>query len=214
MAYNRLQKVKVIRPAPAGDPVEVLLRGYSLALRKNEAMNIMDTNLLLFLNENGLVAAFISSLIIKHVIQMPKPEDHPPEFRNLYRIWMRIRNKMNLMENMPPKFGMETPLFLSEIHTIQAIARTKENNIRTIAQILGVTPSAASQKERVAYDNHEMILDQIYERIAGRIGELTDEERAFLSRIFSAFESVYNERIVELASHKSIQSPCIEGPSA
>jgi ferrous iron transport protein A len=32
--------VKVIRLAPAGDPVEILLRGYSLALRKNEAKNI------------------------------------------------------------------------------------------------------------------------------------------------------------------------------
>jgi len=89
-----------------------------------------------------LVAAFISNIIIKHVTQMPEPKDRPPEFRDLYRSWMRIRNKMNLMENMPRTFGTETPLFLSEIHAIQAIVRTKENNIRTIAQILGVTPSA------------------------------------------------------------------------
>jgi ferrous iron transport protein A len=34
-------EVKVIRLAPAGDPVQVLLRGYSLALRRNEAMNII-----------------------------------------------------------------------------------------------------------------------------------------------------------------------------
>lgn len=175
--------------------------------------------------------------------QMPEPEDRPPEFRDIYRSWMRIRNKMNLMENMPHTFGTETPLFLSEIHAIQAIGRTKENNIRTIAQILGVTPSAASQtvtrlrkkgfvqkvrgiknekevslvltpKGRIAYDNHEKSHEQIYERIAGCIGELTDEERAFLARIFSAFESVYNERILELASHKSIQDSCIEGPFA
>ncbi len=33
-------EVKVIRVAPAGDPVEVLLRGYSLALRKKEAVNV------------------------------------------------------------------------------------------------------------------------------------------------------------------------------
>jgi DNA-binding MarR family transcriptional regulator len=156
---------------------------------------------------------------------------------------MRIRNKMNVMENMPHTFGMETPLFLSEIHTIQAIGSTKENNVRTIAAILGVTPSAASQivtrltkkgfvqkvrgiknekevsliltpKGRIAYDNHEKIHEQIYERIAGLIGELTDEQRAFLARVFSAFESVYNERIEELASCKSIQNPCMKGPSA
>lgn len=33
-------EVKMIRLAPAGDPVEIFLRGYSLALRENEAMNI------------------------------------------------------------------------------------------------------------------------------------------------------------------------------
>jgi len=140
---------------------------------------------------------------------------------------MRIRNKMNIMENMPRTFGVEKTLFLSEIHTIQAIGRTKENNIRTIAEILGVTPSAASQtvtrlkkkgfvkkvrgikneKEvslvltpigKIAYDNHEKTHRQMYERIAGRLGALTEEERVVLGRVFSVFESVYDERIAEL----------------
>ncbi len=34
-------ELKVIRLAPSGDPVEVLLRGYSLALRKREALNVI-----------------------------------------------------------------------------------------------------------------------------------------------------------------------------
>ena len=158
---------------------------------------------------------------------MSGQDNHPPGFPELYCIWMRIRNKMNLMENMPCTFGVEKPLFLSEIHTLQAIGRTKENNIRTIAEILGVTPSAASQtvtrlkkkgfvkkvrgikneKEvslvltpmgKIAYNNHEKTHQQMYERIAGRLGELTDEERVVLSRVFSVFESVYDERIAEL----------------
>jgi DNA-binding MarR family transcriptional regulator len=141
---------------------------------------------------------------------------------------MRIRNKMNVMENMPRTFGVETPLFLSEIHTIQAIGRTRENNIRTIAGILGVTPSAASQtvtrlkkkgfvkkvrgirneKEvslvltptgKIAYDNHEKTHERMYERISGRLGTLTGDERVFLARVFSAFEAVYDERIAELS---------------
>lgn len=33
-------ELKVIRLAPSGDPVEVLLKGYSLALRKKEAVNV------------------------------------------------------------------------------------------------------------------------------------------------------------------------------
>jgi ferrous iron transport protein A len=33
-------EVAVIRRAPSGDPVEILLKGYSLALRKAEAVNV------------------------------------------------------------------------------------------------------------------------------------------------------------------------------
>jgi len=34
-------ELKVVRLAPSGDPVEVLLKGYSLALRKKEAVNVV-----------------------------------------------------------------------------------------------------------------------------------------------------------------------------
>lgn len=40
MGLVRGTELKVIRLAPSGDPVEVLLKGYSLALRKKEAVNI------------------------------------------------------------------------------------------------------------------------------------------------------------------------------
>ncbi|MFA5237205.1 MAG: MarR family transcriptional regulator [Methanoregula sp.] len=152
-----------------------------------------------------------------------------PTFSDLYCSWMRIRNKLNVMENMPRDFGVEKPLFLSEIHTIQAIGNTKENNVRIIADVLGVTPSAASQmitrlmkkglvkkirgvkneKEvaleltdagLVAFNCHEEIHDRMFERIAERIGDLNDDERATLARVLSAFESVYDERIGELSS--------------
>ncbi|MDD5735373.1 FeoA family protein [Methanothrix soehngenii] len=33
-------ELEVVRLAPSGDPVEILLKGYSLALRKSEALNI------------------------------------------------------------------------------------------------------------------------------------------------------------------------------
>ena len=134
---------------------------------------------------------------------------------------------MNVMENIPNNFGVNESLTFSEIHAIQAIGNTPENNVRIIADILGVTPSAASQvitrltkrglvrkvrgirneKEvsleltkngRVAYRSHEEIHEQTYARIVGQIGTLSAEERASMARIFSAFESVYEERIEEL----------------
>ncbi len=140
---------------------------------------------------------------------------------------MRIRNKMHLMENMPHYFGVEHPLYLSGIHTTQAIGKTPENNIRAIATLLGVTPSAASQvitwligrglvkkvrgrrnekevsleltEEGMAtFTMHEQIHVQLYEQIAGRIGPLSEADRVMVSRGFSAFESVCDRRIEEL----------------
>jgi DNA-binding MarR family transcriptional regulator len=150
-----------------------------------------------------------------------------PPLPELYQTWMRVWNKMNVMENFPRDFGVDDPLFLSEIHTIQAIGNTPENNVRIIAGILGVTPSAASQvisrltrrglvrkirgvrnekevsleltDEGLSANNaHEEIHAQVYTRIAERIGDLDEQERATIARVFSAFESVYDERIEEL----------------
>jgi DNA-binding MarR family transcriptional regulator len=151
----------------------------------------------------------------------------PPDFAELYKSWMRIRNKMNVMEDLPRDFGVDDLLHLSEIHTIQAIGKTPENNIRIIAGILGVTPSAASQvitrltkrgfvkkvrglrnekevsleltkKGHIAFLNHEEVHVRMYEQVAGQVGPLSDEDRDMLNRIFSAFESVYDKRIGDL----------------
>ena len=155
----------------------------------------------------------------------------PPDFAELYQSWMRIRNKMNVMEDLPRDFGVDDLLHLSEIHTIQVIGITQENNIRIVADLLGVTPSAASQvitrltkrglvkKVRglrnekevslelteiglVAFRNHEQVHTRMYELVAGRVGPLNNEERALLNRIFSAFESVYDQRITVLTREK------------
>jgi len=151
-----------------------------------------------------------------------------PDMPELYRSWMRVWNKMNVMESIPCRFGVDEPLCLSEIHTIQAIGDTPENNVRTIAGILGVTPSAASQvitrlakrgfvrkvrgvkneKEvtleltrqgKTAYTSHAQVHRQVYERISGRIGPLSAGERATLDRVLSAFDTVYEDRIRELS---------------
>ena len=145
----------------------------------------------------------------------------------LYQIWMRLRNKVNEMESIPRDYGVNDPLYLSEIHILQAIGDTPENNLRIIAGLLGVTPSATSQAVtklagrglvrkirgrknerevsleltdlgRIAYEHHERSHGQIYTRITERIGTLSDDELALVGRVFHAFESVYDERIEEL----------------
>jgi ferrous iron transport protein A len=41
MGVARGQRIEVVRYAPAGDPVEVKVRGYSLSLRRAEAAGIL-----------------------------------------------------------------------------------------------------------------------------------------------------------------------------
>lgn len=157
---------------------------------------------------------------------MTSPPITMPE---LYQVWMRLRNKVNEMESIPREYGVGDPLYLSEIHTLQAIGDTRENNLRIIADLLGVTPSATSQAVtklarrglvrkirgrknereisleltdlgRVAYEQHVQTHHQVYTRIVERLGTLTEDELALVGHTFSAFESVYEERLAELRS--------------
>ncbi len=147
--------------------------------------------------------------------------------RDLYRIWMRIMNKLNESESIPRKFGVDIPLYPSEIHTIQVIGDHPEANVRTVAEHLGVTPGAASQtitklsrrdlvtkvrglkneKEvhlvlnssgRTAYETHETVHEMVFQKIAERIGPLSSDQYRFLEHVLHAVESVYDERIEEV----------------
>lgn len=147
--------------------------------------------------------------------------------RDLYQKWMKLVNKLNESEKLPRNFGIESPLYPSEIHTIQVIGDFPDSNVRTVALNLGITPGAASQqisrlakrglirkvrgkkneKEvhleltdlgRVAYDTHNIRHEVAYTRIVSRIGLISDEEAAFLERVLNAVKSVYDERIDEI----------------
>lgn len=144
--------------------------------------------------------------------------------RDLYQMWMRMINKLNESENIPRTFGIDTPLYPSEIHTLQIIGDHPSCNVQGVAQHLGITPGAASQtitklsrrdlvrkvrglkneKEvhleltdlgRKAYEVHETVHEQVFQNIAHRIGPLTEEQKIFLAHILQAMESVYHERI-------------------
>jgi DNA-binding MarR family transcriptional regulator len=162
-------------------------------------------------------------------------ESQLPDFAELYGVWMRIRNKMNILENLPRDFGIDDQLKLSEIHTIQAIGSKKENNNKIIADILGITPSAVSQmvakltrrglvkkvrglkndkeislelteKGRTAFKCHEKIHREMYEQIALHVGSLNEDELEVIARVFSAMESVYDQRIRDLSAKKDEKS--------
>ena len=150
----------------------------------------------------------------------------PPGMPELYRMLHRISGKMSLVERASFDFGLPESLLLSEVHTLQAIGNTPDNNVGIIAALTGVTPSAASQvitklakrglveklrgvrnekevllkltpKGLVVYHNHEKIHAGECDRIYQAIGSLSIEDRTALARVFSALEAYYDKRFRE-----------------
>ena len=155
------------------------------------------------------------------------------KLRNLYQVWMRIMNKLNESEKLPRNYGIEELITPSDIHVLQAVGDNPENNVRTIADILGVTPGAASQqlsklskrglvtkvrgiknekevylmltpKGDIAYRAHEKVHEMVYLRIIERIGPLSPDEMNTLKNILHAIESVYDERLDEVRKSLSM----------
>jgi len=152
------------------------------------------------------------------------PSDH--SISGLFQAWMRIVNKLDILEKIPADYGVDTLLHPSEIHLLQAVGDNPGSNLSTIATTLGITRGAASQKVTqmvrkgfikkvrgevnekevflfltkagsVAYSSHEIKHTEVYAQIAQRTGEISSEELEILSRFFSAAESVFDERITE-----------------
>jgi DNA-binding MarR family transcriptional regulator len=157
---------------------------------------------------------------------MKNTKDLPPDMPELYRKLHRLSRKMNLVERASFDFGLPESLLLSEVHTLQAIGSTPDNNVGIIAATTGVTPSAASQvitklakrglveklrgvrnekevllrltpKGLVVYHNHEKIHAVECDRIYQAIGSLSVGERTALDRVFSALEAYYDKRFRE-----------------
>lgn len=147
--------------------------------------------------------------------------------RDLYQLWMRIKNKLSESENLPRKYGVDISLTPCEIHTIQAIGDHPESNVRAIAGYLGITPGAASQnitklakrdlvtkvrglknekevhlqltsKGFTAYQAHETVHEKIFLDVNKEIGTLEDDDIALLRRVLQGIEKVYEKRIQDV----------------
>lgn len=67
------------------------------------------------------------------------------ELNNLVQKFLRIINKFNAWESKPQKYGTDTLLYRSEVHTIEAIGLSKSINVTQLAAYQGVTKGAVSQ---------------------------------------------------------------------
>lgn len=152
---------------------------------------------------------------------------------DLFKIWMRIVNKLDILESIPADYGVGVLLHPSEIHLIQAIGDNAGSNLSTIATILGITRGAASQKVtqlahrgfirktrresnekevfldltdagRRAYEHHEEKHSDVYRRIIEHCGAVTQPEIDGIRRFLSSMELVFDERIIEKMKGKKL----------
>ncbi|TAL29555.1 MAG: MarR family transcriptional regulator [Spirochaetes bacterium] len=66
-------------------------------------------------------------------------------FKDVYNQFMRINNKMNILQRIPMDYGSGESLHLSEVHTIEAIAENDGTHMAELAKVLGVTRGAIMQ---------------------------------------------------------------------
>ena len=136
--------------------------------------------------------------------------------------WIRIMNKMMALEKNPRDFGSGDLLSSAEIHMIMVIGKNPSQNITSISEELGISKSAVSQmvrkleqknlversqlpdnekeirlsltpRGRIAFLGHETHHAVIFARMHEKLGDMTEEQFAYLMDFFSAIESTADE---------------------
>ncbi|WP_419781804.1 MarR family winged helix-turn-helix transcriptional regulator [Maridesulfovibrio sp.] len=144
---------------------------------------------------------------------------------------MRIINKHLRIEGQPIPIADGVELRPGEVHCLQAIGLNEGSNLKSIANVLGVTKSAISQmvgklekrgfmrKERAPDNNKELLAyltdsgweafrkhQEFHERhmqnLLQRLDEFSDPQLAGTSAILSVIETVVDERMEEIFGKK------------
>ncbi|XPV77606.1 MAG: MarR family transcriptional regulator [Desulfovibrio sp.] len=144
---------------------------------------------------------------------------------------MRIINKHYRIEEQPIVLGEGVTLTAREIHCLQAIGLNEGENLKSIANVLGVTKSAISQmvgklekrgfarKDRAPDNNKELLAyltksgwsafkahQEFHERhmrsLVEKLDEFTDPQIATTSAILAVVETVVDDRMNEVFSDK------------
>lgn len=100
-------------------------------------------------------------------------------FEELLRVLDRVVGRLSAMYQAPREYGTGSPLYGSEIHTIQAIGNSIGINVTQLAEKMGVTKGAVSQmvsklvekgmvRKTRAQDNAKEVVLELTE--LGRIG--------------------------------------------
>lgn len=88
---------------------------------------------------------------------------------------LRVNNKLNLISREARDFGSGDLLYSTEIHTIVAIGKNPGTNLTQLAEMLGVSKSAASKFIKKLMEKHYIIKSRPLDNQREVIFNLTDK---------------------------------------
>lgn len=122
---------------------------------------------------------------------------------------LRVNNKLNLISREARDFGSGDLLYSTEIHTIVAIGKNPGTNLTQLAEMLGVSKSAASKFIKKLIAKHYIIKSRPVDNQREVIFNLTDKGKiAFqgherfssetFKRVYSILEDSKEREIVTI----------------
>ncbi|WP_239057188.1 MarR family transcriptional regulator [Desulfovibrio sp. JC010] len=144
---------------------------------------------------------------------------------------IRIINKHSRIEEQPIVIGEGLELTPREIRCLHAIGLNEGANLKTIAEVLGVTKSAISQmmgklekrgfvrkesapdnrkellamlteRGREAFDVHQEFHERHMNNLKERLDEFTDPQLATAGAVLAVVETVVDDRLAEMFGKK------------
>jgi DNA-binding MarR family transcriptional regulator len=137
-----------------------------------------------------------------------------------------ISDKLSELNRVPQHFGVDVPVTRAEIHLVASIALNEGRSVTELAQEKGVTKGAISQllakleskgliekqvdpantsrllirltpKGHTANEAHDQVHEMIYTAFINEVGELDDEQFAFLQSFFSKCRTLLDKWMEE-----------------
>jgi DNA-binding MarR family transcriptional regulator len=146
------------------------------------------------------------------------------EMNELRDLFLSIINKYKEYEKIPQYYGTNELLYLSEITTIETIGAYPEINVTDLAQKLGITKGAISQKLKklekkelvvrskdplnhkevrikltlkgeIAFHQHQLFHLQFASEFFNELEQWTPEQMVFLKRVFTVFNQLFDKAL-------------------
>ncbi len=121
--------------------------------------------------------------------------------QNFLELLTRVLNKALARESTPRYINNNEPLYRTELHVIDAVGSHPESNLTALAEILGVTKGAVSQKVRILEkkqyitrywnpDNRKEVFFELTPKGKVIFDEHKEFHRQFNKRLFNALENI------------------------